>query len=62
MSMTTQDFQAMTPSERKAASEKHRDLLITQEVLDALSAASQAKGSQLSEEERAAVYASFEGK
>lgn len=60
MTLTTQQYAAMTPGERKAASEKHRSLQITQEVLDALKAAAQAKGSPLSDDERAAVYAQFE--
>lgn len=60
MTLTTQHYEAMTPSARKAASEKYRDLPVTQEVLDALRAASQAKGSPLSDDERKAVYSQFE--
>jgi len=40
--------------------EKYRALQITQEVIDALRAAAQAKGSPLSDDERKAVYAQFE--
>lgn len=62
MPLTTQQYEALTPSERKALSEKHRTLTATgrEDVLSALRAAAQTKGSPLSDDERAAVYATFE--
>jgi hypothetical protein len=62
MTLTTKQYEALTPSERKALSEKHRTLTATgrEDVLAALRAAAQAKGSPLSDAERAAVYDQFE--
>ena len=44
----------------KPEHEKYRALQMTQEVIDALRAAAQAKGAPLSDDERKAVYATFE--
>jgi hypothetical protein len=54
------DLDARTPSQRKAASEKYRDLPMTIEVQQACIAAAQAKGSPLSDAERLEIYTQFD--
>lgn len=50
----------LTAAQQEKARTQYRSLPITQEVLDALKDAAQAKGSPLSDDERDSVYAKFE--
>jgi hypothetical protein len=58
--VTQADLDARSGSQRKDACEEYRDLVATQEVLSALAAASQKKGSPLSDAERLAIYQQFD--
>jgi hypothetical protein len=54
------DLDARSGSQRREASEKYRDFVANTEVLQALAAASQKKGSPLSDAERLAIYQQFD--
>jgi hypothetical protein len=57
---TPNEATPLTPAQKEKARTQYRSLSITQEVLDALKSAAQVKGSPLSDDERASVYARFE--
>jgi hypothetical protein len=60
MPLTTEHYEAMTPTQKEVARTQYRSLPITEELLTAVRAAAQAKGSPLSLDELNAVYAKFE--